>query len=125
MSDLTSGGLFDDYARLARQVRETQRKLDEAQATAHSDDGLISATVSGRGELLELTLNPRVYRNPDAGALGATIKEVVAEASEAARQQAFELNRPFLPRDADPVRTDATFDPFLHQLSRRVNGDRG
>lgn len=114
--------LYSDYARLARQVQEAQRELDAVRATAESDDGLVMATVGGRGELLELTLDPRVYRDTDA--LAVTIKNTITEAAEEARRQAFELNRPFLPRDADPDRVDVTFDPFLHLLTRQLNGDR-
>jgi DNA-binding protein YbaB len=114
--------LYSDYARLARQVQEAQRELDELRVTADSDDGLVTATVGGRGELLGLTLDPRVYR--DTEGLAVTIKNTITEAAEGARRQAFELNRPFLPRDADPDHVDVTFDPFLHQLTRQLNGDR-
>ncbi|MGQ0837673.1 YbaB/EbfC family nucleoid-associated protein [Actinokineospora sp.] len=118
-----SGGLYDDYAQLARDVRETRRKLDEASAIAYSDDGLVSVTVSGRGELLTLALDPRIYRGTDSAALASTIKDTLAEAVESARRQAFEHCRPFLPSTARVDSTDVVFDPFLHQLDRQMNGD--
>jgi DNA-binding protein YbaB len=114
--------LYEDYARLARKVQEAHRELDEVRATADSDDGLVTATVGGRGELLELTLDPRAYRDTDT--LAVTIRNTITDAAEAARRRAFEINRPFLHRDADPDRVDVTFDPFLHQLTRQLNGDR-
>jgi DNA-binding protein YbaB len=115
-----NSGLYDDYARLVRDVREMRRKLDEARATAESEDGLISATVSGRGELMELTIDPRIYRSADSAALAANIKATIGDAAESARREVFEINRPFLPRDARVEDTDVDFDPFLHQLDRQM-----
>ncbi|WP_158848873.1 YbaB/EbfC family nucleoid-associated protein [Saccharothrix deserti] len=60
------------YRRLADDLRAVQQGVQqgmaEIRATADSPDGLITATVGGRGELLDLEPNPRVYR--DSAAVG-------------------------------------------------------
>lgn len=115
-------GLYADYTKLASDVREMQRKLAETRASAESPDGFIRVTVGGRGELLELELNPRIYRSIDSVALAADIKDTIQAAVESARLTAFELNRPFLPHDAQVSNIDLDFDPFLHQLDRQRKG---
>ncbi|GAA2843959.1 YbaB/EbfC family nucleoid-associated protein [Crossiella cryophila] len=102
---------------LADSVRRLRAGMRDITGTADSPDGLISATVGARGELLELELNPRVYRQPDSELLAADIVETIQRAVAAAQREVFELVKEFLPTDADPATTDLDFDPFLHSVS--------
>lgn len=61
--------------------------LDTVTASADSADGLITATVGGRGELRELWLHPRIYRMSDSARLAAEITGTVRAAVAEVRAQ--------------------------------------
>jgi DNA-binding protein YbaB len=105
-----------DYEQIADEVETIQRKLADIRVTADSDDGLITATVDACGELIELTLDPRIYRAPDSHKLSAAIAETIQRAVRQAQGEVFILVRPFLPPGATPATTDLDLDPFLTAL---------
>ncbi|KJK43450.1 hypothetical protein UK23_33240 [Lentzea aerocolonigenes] len=106
------------YAELADDIRRIQREMAGVEATAESDDGLVSVTVGPRGELVAVELDPRVYRNPDATGLAAEIVRVAGEATRAAQRKTVSRLGRLLPADG----TDVDFDPVLHQLDRVADG---
>lgn len=110
-------GRLAEYARLAEQMRAVREGIDDIRATAYSDDGLISAVVGGRGELRELELDPRIYREQDATALASRIVATIRDAAAEAERDAVTFAQELLPpnRRGDPV--DPMFDPALHALS--------
>src|SRR4051812_40181107 len=61
--------VYGQSPRLRSGRDDMQRQLPELRVTAESDDGLIRATVGPRGELLDLRLDHRIYRDMDADAL--------------------------------------------------------
>jgi DNA-binding protein YbaB len=97
-----------------------QQSLGEIRATHDSDDGLITATVGGRGELLELTLDPRIYRTTDSVALAEGIMATIKLAAESAADEAYVLTRHLLSDGATRENTDLAFDPVLHQLDQQA-----
>jgi DNA-binding protein YbaB len=107
-----------EYARIADQVRAMRDGVDDIRATAYSDDGLVSAVVGGRGEVVELELDPRVYRDQNPAALAETILATIHAAAEEAEQSAIRFAEKLLPArrggDIDPM-----FDPVLHMLEDR------
>ena len=107
-----------DYERIADEVKTIQRKLAEVRATAESDDGLVNAVVGGRGEVIRLDLDPRIYRTADSDALAKAITGTIHRAVARAQAEVFTLVRPFLPADATPKTADLDFDPFLTSLDR-------
>ncbi|KOX13900.1 hypothetical protein ADK67_43195 [Saccharothrix sp. NRRL B-16348] len=107
-----------DYASIADEVKTIQRALAEVRATAESDDGLVSAVVGGRGEVIRLDLDPRIYRTADSAALATTITATIHRAVARAQAEVFTLVRRYLPADATPATTDLDFDPFLTSLDR-------
>ncbi len=113
-----------DYERIADEVRAIQRKLDEIRGTAESDDGLVGVVVGGRGQLLRLDLDPRIYRTTDSDALASTITGTIHRAVARAQGEVFTVVRPFLPADATPATTDLDFDPFLTTLDGGARGAR-
>ncbi|MDA3647208.1 YbaB/EbfC family nucleoid-associated protein [Saccharopolyspora indica] len=114
-----------DYERMAEQVRAVQREIAGISETSESDDGLIAATVDARGELVDLRLDPRIFRQPDSSALAAEVLHVYRDAREAAQCRAFEASAALLPRGATRAGTDLDFDPALHELDRlsRARGE--
>jgi len=112
-------GIIAKYEQLAEDVRTLRRTIAETRETVDSADGMVTVTVGGNGELIELWLDPRIYRAPDSSALAATITATFREAVRQAEEQVFTAAMKFLPGDATPETTDLKFDPFLHQLDRR------
>ncbi|GAA2427752.1 hypothetical protein GCM10010191_45830 [Actinomadura vinacea] len=77
------GGVVDIW-KLRDDLRTIRERADTVQATAESEDGLVSATVGSRGRLLHLDLDVRIFRAPDSRALAATISETLGRAREKA-----------------------------------------
>jgi DNA-binding protein YbaB len=74
-----------DLPALRCDLLRSQARLREVRETATSPDGLVTATVGGRGELLELRLDERVFRRSDsrwlAGAIVTTAHRAVGQAA--------------------------------------------
>jgi DNA-binding protein YbaB len=125
--DAPPGGVaarLAEYERLAEDVRAMRDGLDRIRAAAYSPDGLVSVTVGGRGELLDLTLDPRIYRDQDAGALAGTITETVRDAVAKAERAAVRITERLV-GDRTGGGVDPLFDPVLHVLDgERERGDR-
>jgi DNA-binding protein YbaB len=84
---------------------EVQRESRAVTGVAWSDDGLVKAVVGPRGQLLDLELDPRLFRKPDSKLVAAVIVATVRNAvDEAMRQQREVLDR-HVPPDLLP-RTD-------------------
>jgi DNA-binding protein YbaB len=62
-------------------LQEVVRAVVES---AESDDGLVTATVDGRGLLLDLELDPRIFRDTNARLLADQVTTTVARAAELA-----------------------------------------
>ena len=77
-----------DYEGLAAGIRRVRNNLGAVEATADSPDGLVSATVDGRGRLLDLRLSSRVYRELGSAALAESVVDTVRAAVELAGRQA-------------------------------------
>jgi DNA-binding protein YbaB len=107
---------------LERDAHELQRALQDARGVADAADGLVQATVSGRGELIELVLDPRIYRVQDSGGLAADITAAIREAACQAQEEVLaKARRLLLSPGQDPATVDLEFDPFLDHL-RRARG---
>lgn len=109
----------EDYQRLVDDVRSAQRAITSLRGSADSDDGLISATVDIHGSVLELDLNPRIYREPDSDRLAAAIVDTIERARQDLRVRALDELEPWLPEDADPDSVDLGIDPVLQRLRPR------
>jgi DNA-binding protein YbaB len=111
-----------DYERLRDDLLEVRERIADIEATADSPDGLVSATVVGRGELSELYLDPRIYRTTNSKALAKSIVDTIEDAVKQSREQLFEITRRYLPRDAKFESTDVHTDPFINQLNKKIEG---
>ncbi|UJW32041.1 YbaB/EbfC family nucleoid-associated protein [Saccharothrix sp. AJ9571] len=112
-----------DYERLRDDLLEIREKIAGIEASADSPDGLVSATVAGRGELSELYLDPRIYRTHDSKALAASIVDTIKDAVAQSQERLFEITRQYLPPAAKLEDTDVHTGPFLHQLDRKIKGE--
>ncbi|MEO3744457.1 YbaB/EbfC family nucleoid-associated protein [Plantactinospora sp. B5E13] len=76
--------VYGQYERLRSGLADLQGQLAAFRATESSDDGLVTATVGPRGQLVKLELDRRIYRDGDANALAAKITATVQRAADAA-----------------------------------------
>lgn len=108
---------------LERDALELQRALDEVRGEAESADGLVHATTNGRGELIDLFLDPRIYRTADAGALAADIMSTIQAAVVQAQADVLQASKASLfPPGKDPAEIDLEFDALLEHV-RKAKGD--
>ncbi len=118
LPDQVRGSLVE-YERIAEQVRAMRDGIEDIRATTHSDDGLVTAVVGGRGELLELALDSRVFREQDAAGLAETILAAVREAAAEAEQEAVRFAERLVSPRRRGAEVDPVFDPVLHLLDKR------
>lgn len=112
-----------DLSALEREVLDARAALDETTSTAESKDGLIQATANGRARLVELVLDPRIYRTQDAEALATDIVDAARRAGEQAQREVVESMRALLPPDVPSELVDPEFDAFLHHIDRVKGSD--
>ena len=112
---------FDDvygqYQRLRSGMDDIQQRLAALQVTAESDDGLIRATVGPRGQLIDLRLDRRIYRDMDAGELGRTIVSTTEKAAAQVAEQVQQMMAGYLPADSGPMQfiRDNNFGSLLRR----------
>lgn len=99
--------VFGQYQRLRSGLDDIQRRLKEMQVSAESEGGLIKATVDARGQLADLRLDRRVYREMDTDQLGREIVATVRKATARTAGEVHELMSAYLPADSGTMR-------FLH-----------
>lgn len=74
----------EELHRTLADAKQTQREIFEVTGTAWSEDRFVKAVVGPRGQLVELELDPRIYRRPNSTALAATIVATVRAAADQA-----------------------------------------
>ncbi|WBQ08437.1 YbaB/EbfC family nucleoid-associated protein [Kribbella sp. CA-293567] len=116
--DFPGGQLWaTELEHAGRQLRRYQAMSAETTGSAESDDGLITVTVGLYGDVRELTLDPRIYRDADAGALGERLRDVLNEAAREAQQAAVrQLSALFPDGTGDP--SEIAFGPMLAEISK-------
>lgn len=95
------GGAQPNMQQLMKQAQKMQERMEVAQAelaatevTGTSGGGLVSATVRGSGELLALTIDPKVIDPDDVETLQDLVVAAVRDANRAATELASEKMGP-------------------------------
>jgi DNA-binding protein YbaB len=91
--------MMDDLQRARQNLGDTHRRMLQVKGEARSDDRLVKVVVGPRGQLVDLELDPRVFRNSDSKALAASILATVHAAVEDSMRQGRELRNELLPKD--------------------------
>jgi DNA-binding protein YbaB len=91
--------MFGDLKRAWSELDDVQKRMLKVTGVAWSDDRTIKAVVGPRGHLLELEIDPRVYRKPNSKALSAVIVATVRSAVEDATRQTKAILDESLPSD--------------------------
>ena len=90
---------FDDLRSAVGDLENTQRRIMKVNGVGWSDDRMIKAVVGPRGQLIDLEIDPRVYRKPNSKALSASIMAAVRVAVEHAMTQTREILDRNVPSD--------------------------
>ncbi|OLF17637.1 YbaB/EbfC family nucleoid-associated protein [Actinophytocola xanthii] len=103
-----SAPLHNEMAAAMEQLRERQKELtaavgraQEVSESATSRDRMVKATVNGQGQLTELELKGRRWRDLAPKELSAKIVEAVGEAQRAAAAATHEVMTGLLPPGLD------------------------
>lgn len=89
--------MMADVRRMFDTVAGAQDQLRDLTVTAHSADRLVTVTVGAQGKLLDLTLDPRIYRDPNSTALATTIKDLILRAQAEMERKIGEVSSNVLP----------------------------
>lgn len=108
-SEAALQGLMDELDKTLGNLPDTQQRLLSLTGVAWSDDGLVKAEVGPRGQLVDLAIDPRVFRRPDAQALRDSILAAVTSAIEQVMAQTQEIMFGQLPPEVAELR--AQFQP--------------
>ena len=112
--------LREDFLRLQREAPEIHARARRIQISERSPDGLVTATVGARGELVRLDLDPRIYRRQDARGLADTITRTVQRAADRAQERVMELFAPIVPAEQLKAHLEGDLDAVLDQMSGRL-----
>ena len=74
----------------ADSLPETQERMMSVTGVSWSDDRMVKVVVGPRGQLVDLEIDPREFRRPDAAELSA---KILATAGEAVRKVTGEVQR--------------------------------
>jgi len=86
--------LLEQAQRLQEQLVAAQAELAEARVEGSAASGLVTATVSGTGELVAVTITPEACDPDDAETLGDMVVAAVRDATEQANEMAAEKMGP-------------------------------
>lgn len=110
------------FEKLTTEGPKLQEQARAIQVTEKSPDGLISATVGARGELIRLDLDPRIYRKPDSRELADTITETIKAAGVKAQDRVLEVFEPLIPREEMQLHMDGDLEGVLERMSDQMLG---
>ncbi|TVT58650.1 YbaB/EbfC family nucleoid-associated protein [Amycolatopsis rhizosphaerae] len=111
--------MLEQLRKTARSIPETQRRMMAVTGVAWSPDRMVKAVVGPRGQLVDLEIDPRVFRRPDAAQLRATILAAsTAAVGEVTARMREIMEEQFPPEFAElrdgllPERTGAAANPY-------------
>lgn len=94
------------------------RKLRQS---ASSGDGLVTVTVDSKGALVELKLDPRIYRQPDSTELAATIMSTIKLAASAVQEKVIKTMSAVIPEDQLRLQMNNEPDEYIDDVNARMN----
>jgi DNA-binding protein YbaB len=113
--------MVDDLKQAIGSLGETQQRIMRITGTGWSPDHLVKVTVGPRGQLVDLEIDPRVFRYPDSHTLAETILTASRVAIENANAQSVPIVDSVVP--ADLRRGPFGGDESLTALIKRHDAD--
>lgn len=89
--------LLEQLQRTADRIPETQRRMMGQLGVAWSPDRMVKAVVGPRGQLVDLVIDPRVFRQPNAAALTSMILQASRDAADQVARRMDEIMQEQLP----------------------------
>jgi DNA-binding YbaB/EbfC family protein len=86
--------ILQQAQQMQQQLMSAQQELAEAEVTGTAGGGLVSATVSGAGELKSLTIDPEVVDPADVETLADLVVAAVRDANTKAQAMAASMMGP-------------------------------
>jgi DNA-binding protein YbaB len=84
------GNVMEQLSDIASSIPDTQKRMMEITGVAWSEDRMVKVVVGPRGQLVDLDIDARVFRNPDATRLRSmilsTTQQAVREVTEQVRE---------------------------------------
>ena len=78
--------LLQQAQSMQQQMAEAQQQLAETQITGNAGNGLVTATVTGGGELVDVVIDPKVVDPEDVETLQDLVVAAVRDANTKAQQ---------------------------------------
>lgn len=104
-------------------MAEVQKQILGVTGVAWSDDRMVKALVGPRGQLVELEIDPRVYRRPNSKALAASIVATVRAAAEQAAAKTQSIMDENMPMVKDLIRPGLIDGVDMRQLINSSDAD--
>ncbi|WP_327087372.1 YbaB/EbfC family nucleoid-associated protein [Nonomuraea sp. NBC_01738] len=123
---LTVEGLAKEYNRQVGELRTAYGKVSELTGLAETRDGMVRVSVGPRGQVQDITLDPRVYRKLSPSQLAHAILEQIGAATEQVADRTRELMAPFMPAGLpleQVLGEGASVESFLPQPVTPPSGD--
>ncbi len=76
------GGLMKQVKKMQDDMQKAQAEMDEARIEATSGGGMVKAVVTGKGELVEIKIDPQVVDPDDVEMIEDLVTSAVREAQE-------------------------------------------
>jgi hypothetical protein len=105
--------MVGDIQKTIDNIDDIQKQMLSVTAESWSSDRMVRVTVGPRGQLIDLELDPRIYRRPNSKALAASIVATVREAVEEATRRTTEIMERNTPSDIRAPLTDSTLGKIL------------
>lgn len=109
--------LMSAYEDLQSNMQHMQAELMNTRAVGTSDNGMVQATVGPRGQLVDLLIDPMVYRRPDAVELADMVLEATGNAVALVSDLVTEILGRYIPKDLKtPTMNQFDFANFDHRF---------
>lgn len=97
-------GVMEQIQKMTESIPDTQRQMMSVTGSAFSDDRMIKVVVGPRGQLVDLEIDPRVFRRPDAAELRAKILSTTHKAVQDSTDQVREIMESQYPPEMEEIR---------------------
>ncbi|WP_344972350.1 YbaB/EbfC family nucleoid-associated protein [Salinactinospora qingdaonensis] len=85
--------ILQQAQQMQQQLMAAQQELDDAQVEGTAGGGLVKTTLNGRGQLQDVTIDPKAIDPDDAGETAQTIADLVLAAVRDAERAVDELQQ--------------------------------
>lgn len=96
--------IFEQLQKMAESIPDTQQRMMSVSGVAWSDDRMVKVVVGPRGQLVDLEIDPRVYRRPDVTELKSKIMSTSDRAVRDVTEQVQEIMESQFPPEIDEIR---------------------